>query len=164
MVNYSQTSWQEYTVANVLETLRFAPMLVTIDKTPVIHYTLPKELVQGELVHYSIVAGFKKISWTGIISAIKDKRIMVRLGKGSFRGFNAIHEFSDEGNLTCCRDEFSFQGFSDFTEEEFSKLMQNANVVYAVASRKDTKDILLSIESKKQTQKLEALDNSAAVG
>ena len=164
MVQYSQTSWQEYTLANMLETMRYAPMNVTIGKSPVVHYTLPKAIEAGEIVRYTVVVGFRKICWTGRISAINKGKIMVRLAKGPFRGFNASHEFVDEGNLTACYDDFSFQGFSEFPEEAFAKVMDNASVVYAVASRKDARDTLAAIESKKQTQGFSAIDQSATAG
>lgn len=164
MVQYSQTSWQEYTLANMLETMRYAPMNVTIGKNPVVHYTLPKAIEAGEIVRYTVVVGFRKICWTGRISAINKGKIMVRLDKGPFRGFNASHEFVDEGNLTACYDDFSFQGFSEFPEESFAKVMDNASVVYAVASRKDARDTLAAIESKKQTQGFSAIDQSATAG
>ena len=76
MVQFSQTSWQEYTLANMLETMRYAPMNVTIDKNPVIHYTLPKALEAGEIVRYTVVVGFRKISWTGKISSINNPSTM----------------------------------------------------------------------------------------
>ena len=164
MVQYSQTSWQEYTLANMLETMRYAPMNVTIGKSPVVHYTLPKAIEAGEIVRYTVVVGFRKICWTGRISAINKGKIMVRLDKGPFRGFNASHEFVDEGNLTACYDDFSFQGFSEFPEEAFAKVMDNASIVYAVASRKDARDTLAAIESKKQTQGFSAIDQSATAG
>ena len=164
MVQYSQTSWQEYTLANLLETMRYAPMNVTIGKSPVVHYTLPKAIEAGEIVRYTVVVGFRKICWTGRISAINKGKIMVRLDKGPFRGFNASHEFVDEGNLTACYDDFSFQGFNEFPEEAFTKVMDNASIVYAVASRKDARDTLAAIESKKQTQGFSAIDQSATAG
>ena len=164
MVQYSQTSWQEYTLANLLETMRYAPMNVTIGKSPVVHYTLPKAIEAGEIVRYTVVVGFRKICWRGRISAINKGKIMVRLDKGPFRGFNASHEFVDEGNLTACYDDFSFQGFSEFPEEAFAKVMDNASIVYAVASRKDARDTLAAIESKKQTQGFSAIDQSATAG
>ena len=89
---------------------------------------------------------------------------MVRLDKGPFRGFCASHEFSDEGNMTSCYDDFSFQGFSDFPEETFAKVMAEASIVYAVASRKEVRDAMLAIESRKQTQGFEAIDQSATAG
>ena len=89
---------------------------------------------------------------------------MVRLDKGPFRGFNASHQFTDEGNMTACYDEFSFQGFSEFPEEAFAKVMDNASIVYAIASRKDTREALAAIESKKQTQGFNAIDQSATAG
>jgi ligand-binding SRPBCC domain-containing protein len=164
MVQFSQTSWQEYTLANMLETMRYAPMNMTIGNNPVIHYTLPKALEAGEVVRYTVVVGFRKICWTGRISSINNGKILVRLDRGPFRGFNATHEFTDEGNLTACYDEFSFQGFSEFPEETFAKVMANASIVYAVASRKDMRDALLAIESKKQTQGFAAIDQSATAG
>ena len=89
---------------------------------------------------------------------------MVRLDKGPFRGFNASHQFTDEGNMTACYDEFSFQGFNEFPEETFAKVMDSASIVYAIASRKDTRDALAAIESKKQTQGFNAIDQSATAG
>lgn len=164
MVQYSQTSWQEYTLANMLETLRYAPMNVTIGSAPLLFYTLPKALEAGEIVHYTVMVGFKKISWTGLISAVNGNKVMVRLNEGPFRGFNASHEFTDEGNLTCCYDEFAFQGFNEFPEEVFANVMDKASIVYAVASRKDARDIILAIENKKKTQGFEAIDQSATAG
>ena len=148
----------------MLETMRYAPMNMTIGSNPVIHYTLPKALEAGEVVRYTVVVGFRKICWTGRISSINNGKILVRLDKGPFRGFNATHEFTDEGNLTACYDEFSFQGFSEFPEETFAKVMASASIVYAVASRKDMRDALLAIESKKQTRGFAAIDQSATAG
>ena len=148
----------------MLETMRYAPMNMTIGNNPVIHYTLPKALEAGEIVRYTVVVGFRKICWTGRISSFNNGKILVRLDKGPFRGFNATHEFTDEGNLTACYDEFSFQGFSEFPEETFAKIMASASIVYAVASRKDMRDALLAIESKKQTQGFVAIDQSATAG
>ena len=34
----------------MLETMRYAPMNVTVGKNPIIHYTLPKALEKGEIV------------------------------------------------------------------------------------------------------------------
>ena len=164
MVQYSQTSWQEYTLANLLETMRYAPMNVTIGKVPVIHYTLPQAIEAGETVRYTVMVGFRKISWTGRISAINNGKIMVRLDKGPFRGFNASHMFTDEGNLTACYDEFSFQGFTNIPEETFASIMASASVVYAIFARKDTRDIVLSVESQKKTQAFESLDLGATAG
>ena len=86
MVQFSQTSWQEYTLTNMLETMRYAPMNMTIGKNPVVHYTLPQALEAGEIVRYAVVVGFRKVTWTGRISAINNGKIMVRLEKGPFRG------------------------------------------------------------------------------
>lgn len=164
MVQFSQTSWQEYTLANMLETMRFVPMNVSIGKVPVLHYTLPKSLEAGEVVHYTVMAGFNKISWTGIIGSVKDGKILVRLDKGPFRGFTASHEFVDEGNLTACHDNFSFQGFSEFSEESFDRLMSKAGIVYAVAARKAAREVIAYVESKKQTQSFSSLSQSATAG
>lgn len=164
MVQFSQTSWQEYSLANVLETIRFAPMNLAMVKNPMIYYTLPKSLDAGEIVKYTVVAGFNKISWTGIIAASSESKVTVRLDKGPFRGFTATHQFTSEGNLTSCNDTFSFQGFSEFPEDVFANLMDKAGVVYAIASRKAAREIILAVESKKQTQSFEALDNAATAG
>ena len=69
MVQFSQTSWQEFSLPNVLETLRYAPMNLAISKTPLLHYTLPSELAPGARVNYHIQCGFKSIKWTGTISS-----------------------------------------------------------------------------------------------
>lgn len=68
MVQFSQTSWQEYSLANLLETLSCAPMKVAVGTTPVIYYTLPETLEKGDVVKYTMMVGFKKITWTGLIS------------------------------------------------------------------------------------------------
>lgn len=148
----------------MLETMRYSPMNLTMGTNPILHYTLPKQLESGETVRYTVMVGFKKISWTGLISAINNGKIMVRLDKGPFRGFTATHEFIDEGNMTACYDEFSFQGFSDFPEETFSKVMASASIVYAVTSRKDAREAILAIESKKKTQGFTAIDQAATAG
>ena len=164
MVQISQTSWQEYSLPNVLETLRYAPMNLAISKTPLFHYTLPSELAPGASVNYHIQCGFKAIKWTGVISSFTDNKVTVRLGEGPFRGFTASHQFVSEGTMTACYDEFSFQGFNEFPEEAFAKVMDSASIVYAIASRKDTRDALAAIESKKQTQGFNAIDQSATAG
>lgn len=164
MVHFSQTSWQEYTPANLLGTLQFAPMNVSVGKDPVVYYVLPKALEAGSEIKYVVMVGFNKISWTGTVSSVNDNKITVRLKNGPFRGFNAMHEFAADGSLTCCYDEFSFQGFSEFTEEMFADVMNRANLVYAIPGRKNTREVLAAIESKKQTQSFEALDQAATAG
>lgn len=165
MVQFSQTSWQEYTLANMLETMRYAPLNLTIGSTPIVHYTLPKVLEAGEVVTYNVVAGFKKISWTGVVSSVKENKIMVRLNQGPFRGFTASHEFIAEGSLCACYDEMSFQGFSDaLPENVFAQLMAKAGIVYGVVSRKAAREIIDAIEAKKQTQSFEALNQAATAG
>lgn len=164
MVQFSQTSWQEYSLANVLETLSCAPMTVAIKKEPTIFYTLPASLEPGNSVKYTLVVGFKKITWTGCISAINENRITVRLDRGPFRGFNALHEFESDGSLTRCYDEFSFQGFTDISEEVFSSAMTKANLIYAIASRKDALNEKAIVASRKQTQSFSALGQSATAG
>lgn len=167
MVQFSQTSWQEYSLSNVLETLSYVPMRVSINAQPVLYYALPKKLAQGEIIRYTLVVGFNKVRWTGVISAFNsnsDMQITVRLDKGPFRGFTAKHQFEFDGKITSCRDEMSFQGFSDFAEEDFAPLMKKAMLVYAIPSRIEARDIILSVESKRQTQSFEALDQSATAG
>lgn len=165
MVQMSQTSWQEFSLANVKETLSYAPMNLTLGASPILHYTLPKEIAAGETIKYTLVAGFQVISWTGIIGAVsEDGKLMVRLGEGPFRGFTATHFFESEGSLTACHDEFTFQGITDIPEKSFEAIIQKANVVYAIESRKDTREIILAHEAKKQTQTFESLESSATAG
>lgn len=165
MVQLSQTSWQEFTLANVKESLTYAPMNMAIDSNPILYYTLPKELVSGEKIKYTLVIGFKIISWTGIVSAINEEgKLMVRLDEGPFRGFTATHLFETEGSLTACHDEFTFQGITEIPEKSFESLMQKAHIVYAIESRKDAREIILAHEAKKQTQTFESLESSATAG
>jgi len=164
MVQFSQTSWQEYSLANLLGTLNCAPMKVAVSTTPVLYYTLPQSLEKGDMVKYTLMIGFKKITWTGCIAAVNGHTITVRLGSGPFRGFTAKHEFEPEGSLTRCYDELSFQGFQDIPEDLFSRLMSKANVVYAIASRKEAQSIIAELANKKQTQSFTALDQSATAG
>ena len=49
----SQTSWQNSPLAEIKEILTYAPMNLAIGTTPVLHYTLPKELVAGEKIKYT---------------------------------------------------------------------------------------------------------------
>ena len=164
MVQLSQTSWQEFSLKNVLETLQYAPMNLTMGKNPQLHYTFPKNLEPGATVRYNLQWGFKTLKWTGIVSSVKENKITVRLGEGPFRGFTAKHSFVDEGNMTACYDEFSFQGFTNIPEETFASIMASASVVYAIFARKDTRDIVLSVESQKKTQAFESLDLGATAG
>jgi len=164
MVQFSQTSWQEYSLANLLGTLNFAPMKVAVSTTPVLYYTLPQTLEKGDIVKYTLVVGFKKITWTGCIAAVNGYQITVRLGNGPFRGFTAKHEFESEGCLTRCSDELSFQGFQDIPEDTFAQIMSKANLVYAIPSRKEAQSIIADLANKKQTQSFIALDQSATAG
>jgi len=164
MVQFSQTSWQEFSLPNVLETLRYAPMNLSISTTPLFHYTLPSELAPGAVVNYHIQYGFKAIKWTGIVSSFADNKLTVRLGDGPFRGFTASHQFVSEGVMTACYDEFSFQGFTTIPEDVFSGIIAKANLVYGIYARKNTRDIMLAVEAQKKTQSLESLDQSATAG
>ena len=164
MVQLSQTSWQEFSLKNVLETLQYAPMNLTMGKNPQLHYTFPKNLEPGATVRYNLQWGFKTLKWTGIVSSVKENKITVRLGEGPFRGFTAKHSFVDEGNMTACYDEMSFQGFTDIPEEVFAEIIDKANIVYGIYSRKDTRDVMLAYEAQKKTQSSEALDQSATAG
>lgn len=164
MVQFSQTSWQEFSLPNVLETLRYAPLNLAIGKTPLLHYVFPKELVPGATIRYHLQCGFKAIKWTGIISSVKENLFTVRLGQGPFRGFTASHRFASESHMTACYDEFSFQGFIGITEEVFAEIIAKTNLVYGIFARKDTRDVMLSIESQKKTQAFESLDLGATAG
>lgn len=164
MVQFSQTSWQEFSLPNVLETLQYAPLNLTIGKSPLLHYIFPKELAAGATIKYQLQFGFRVIRWTGIISSVKDNQVTVRLGQGPFRGFTASHKFVPEGHMTACYDEFSFQGFTNIPEETFASIMANASVVYGIYARKDSRDIVLSVESQKKTQAFESLDLGATAG
>ncbi|MCF0215079.1 MAG: hypothetical protein HUK21_01235 [Fibrobacteraceae bacterium] len=148
-----------------METLKSPPMTLSVCKSPVLHYTLPRELVSGAAIKYYISTGIKLITWTGLISSVNENRILVRLQEGPFRGFTASHEFVSEGNLTACYDSMSFQGFSDRVSEEiFAKLINETNIVYAIFSRKERIDALLAYESQKQTRSFEALNSNEAAG
>lgn len=165
MVQLSQTSWQEYTLTNVKESLTYMPLNVTISQNPVLYYTFPKKLVAGEIIKYNLVIGFKIISWTGIISAISEKgKLMIRLDEGPFRGFTATHSFETEGSLTVCHDEFTFQGITGIPENSFENLIKKGHVVYTIESRKAMREIILSHESKKQTQTFDSLESSITAG
>ena len=164
MVQFSQTSWQEFSLPNVLETLQYAPLNLTIGKNPLLHYTLPKELEAGATIKYQLQYGFKVIRWTGIISSIKDNSITVRLDQGPFRGFTASHKFVSEGHMTACYDELSFQGFTTVPEETFAEIVSNANLVYGIFARKAARDVYLAVESRKKTQSFDALDIGATAG
>lgn len=164
MVQLSQTSWQEFSLPNVLETLRYAPLNLTISSNAILHYTLPKELVAGETIRYHIQCGFKSINWTGIISSVSDNKITVRLGEGVFRGFTAKHRFVSEGNMTACYDELSFQGFTVIPEDVFADIISKTNIVYGIFARKDTRDVIMTLEAQKKTQEFKALDQSATAG
>ncbi|MCQ2088832.1 MAG: hypothetical protein MJY93_01150 [Fibrobacter sp.] len=139
-------------------------MNIQIGKTPLLHYTLPKELVAGSSVNYYIQCGFKSIKWTGIISSVNENKITVRLGNGPFRGFTASHQFVSEDSMTACYDEFSFQGFTTIPEETFAAIISKTSVIYAMNARKDARNIIMALESQKKTQAFEALDQSATAG
>ena len=164
MVQFSQTSWQEFSLPNVLETLQYAPLNLTIGKSPLLHYIFPKELAAGASIRYQLQNGLRVIRWTGIISSVKDNQITVRLGQGPFRGFTASHKFVSEGHMTACYDEMSFQGFIGIPEDAFAGIIANANLVYGIFARKDTRDVMLAIESQKKTQAFESLDMGATAG
>ena len=160
----SQTSWQDFSLADVKEILTFAPLNLAIGANPILHYTLPKELVAGEKIKYIWAAILGEIVGTGIIGAINEGRLMVRLEKGPFRGFTATHWYEAEGSFTACCDEFTFQGFTDISESEFKDLIDKTHVIYALRSRKAAQEIELAVEAKKQTQSFESLDSSATAG
>jgi len=164
MVQLSQTSWQEFSLPNVLETLKYAPLNLTIGKAPLLHYIFPKELTSGASIKYQLQYGFRVIRWTGVISSVKDNQVTVRLGQGPFRGFTASHKFVSEGHLTACYDDFSFQGFTNIPEDVFANIITNASIVYAIFARKDTRDVMLSVETQKKTQSFGALDIGATAG
>ena len=164
MVQFSQTSWQEFSLPNVLETLQYAPLNLTIGKTPILHYIFPKELTAGATIKYHLQCGFKAIRWTGIISSVKENEFTVRLGQGPFRGFTASHKFVPEGHMTACYDEMSFQGLIGIPEETFAGIIASTNLVYGIFARKDTRDVMLSFESQKKTQAFESLDLGATAG
>jgi hypothetical protein len=164
MVQFSQTSWQEFSLPNVLETLQYAPLNLTVGKEPKLHYIFPKELNAGATVKYQLQYGFRVIRWTGIISSVKDNQITVRLGQGPFRGFTASHKFVAEGHMTACYDELSFQGLIGIPEDVFAGIIAGASLVYGIFARKDTRDIVLAVESQKKTQAFESLDLGATAG
>ena len=170
MVQFSQTSWQNGTLSDTLDILRYAPMTLSVGTNAVIYYTLPKSIEPGEFIRYTIVAGFRKISWTGIIGAVNAGKtenvieIAVRLGDGPFRGFTAKHKFDSYKGITTCFDDMTFQGCKDFAEDTFSIVMASASMVYAISAREMAREQIAFVEAKKRTQAFEALDQSATAG
>lgn len=160
----NQTSWQEYSLTDVMDILSFPPMNLAIGTAPLLHYVFPKRIAPGAIIKYNLAIGFKVFSWTGIISAINGNDVMVRLDKGPFRGFTAKHEFEEDGNITICMDSFTFQGFTEFSEESFSALINKAHIAHAIESRKNAREIHLAIEARKKTQSFESLESSATAG
>ena len=164
MVLLTQTSWQEFSLSNVLETLKYAPLNLSIGKSPILHYTFPNGINAGAIVIYKLQYGFRVVKWTGVVSSVKDNCITTRLDEGPFRGFTATHEFLSEGNLTACYDRMSFQGFTGISEEAFERVIADTSIVYGIFARKAAREITLSVESRKKTQAFEALDQNASVG
>ena len=170
MVQFSQTSWQYGSLASTLDILRYAPMTLSVGVNAVLYYTLPKKIESGEFIRYTIVAGFRKVSWTGIIGAVNSSEtnhsfeIAVRLGEGPFRGFTAKHKFESANNVTACFDDMTFQGCKDFAEDTFSIVMASACMVYAFPARAKAREQIAFVESKKKTQEFEALNQSATAG
>ena len=155
MVTFSQTAWFETSKEEVLETLQVAPIQLNVTGTPIVHYHMPEGAHTGAVIHYHLVAGFSRTSWTGIISATQDNQITVRLGEGPFRGFNAKHLVKNEGNLAVFYEELSFQGEDDSFRSELEK----ARILYALPERRKTREILMAIEAKKKTKAFESLDS-----
>ncbi len=170
MVQFSQTSWQNGSLADTLDIMRYAPMTLTVGVNAVLYYTLPKTIESGEFIRYTIVAGFRKVSWTGIIGAVntsdsnREFEIAVRLGEGPFRGFTAKHKFNSENGITTCIDDMTFQGCKDFAEDTFSIVMASARMVYAIPARAMAREQIAFVEAKKKTQAFEALNQSATAG
>lgn len=162
MVQLTQTSWQEFSLPNIMETLCYAPMNVKIGKNPILHFTLPTSLTPGAIISYHIQCGFKSIKWTGMISSVSNEnKLTVRLNEGPFRGFTASHQFVSEGHMTACYDEFAFQGFTTIPENIFAAIIAKTSVIYDIYSRKATRDVKLAYEAQKKTQEFTALDQSA---
>lgn len=164
MVQLSQTSWQEFSLSNVVDTMRYSPVRVQIGKAPTLVYTLPESIEPGEIVSYRLQNGFSVLKWTGIISAVNGTSITVRLGNGPFRGFTAHHDFVSDGSMTTCHDEMSFQGFTDFSEDTFASIMSKASVIYAIDSRKEAQAIKSTLQPTKPTRSFGAIDQSATAG
>ena len=170
MVQFSQTSWQYGTLSDTLDILRYAPMSLPIGTNVVLYYTLPKTIESGEFIRYTIMAGFRKLSWTGIIGAVTPGKtsnvveIAVRLGEGPFRGFTATHTFDSVKGMTTCFDNLTFQGCKDFAEDTFAIVMNSASLVYAMKAREMAREQIAIVEAKKKTQAFEALDQSATAG
>ena len=131
---------------------------------------MPKSIEPGEFIRYTIVAGFRKVSWTGIIGAVNPGKtnnvieIAVRLGEGPFRGFTATHKFDYVKGITTCFDDITFQGCKDFAEDTFSIVMSSASMVYAIPAREMAREQIAIVEAKKKTQAFEALEQSATAG
>lgn len=170
MVQFSQTSWQYGTLSDTLDIMRNAPMSLSVGKNAVLYYTLPKSIEPGEFIRYTIVAGFRKLSWTGIIGAVNAGKtnnvieIDARLGEGPFRGFTAKHKFDSVKGITTCFDDMTFQGCKEFAEDTFSIVMASASMVYAISAREMAREQIAFVEAKKKTQSFEALDQSATAG
>lgn len=155
MVTFSQTAWFETSQEDLIETLRVAPFHLNVERSPIVHYHMPEGIATGSPVYYHLVAGFDRISWTGIISSSQDNQITTRLGEGPFRGFHAKHHISEDGNLAVCYEELSFQGENDSFRIEIEK----ARILYGLNERKKTLKMLAAYESKKKTKSFESLDS-----
>ncbi|HPW94021.1 MAG TPA: hypothetical protein PLT31_02420 [Fibrobacteraceae bacterium] len=154
MVTFSQTAWFETSKEELINTLQIAPFHLKMESTPIVHYHMPEGTATGATVHYHLVAGFNRISWTGIISSSQNNQITTRLGKGPFRGFNAKHSILNDGHLSVCYEELSFQG----EEDSFRTEIEKARILYGLEERKKTLKMLMAYESKKKTKSFESLD------
>ena len=80
-----------------------------------------------------------------------------------------VDDFGDDDD--CFDSEASYDedlpedfGEEDIPEEVFAEIIDRANIVYDIYSRKDTRDVMLAYEAQKKTQSIEALDQSATAG
>ena len=73
----------------MLETMRYAPMNVTIGKSPVIHYTLPQAIEAGEIVRYTVGSHYSgnQVSYDYGDSHIPDSASIISEAYGAYNYF-----------------------------------------------------------------------------
>jgi hypothetical protein len=150
MSEFLQSSSFAIASTDALELLRYAPLVVKTNGTPVLHYVAPVGIWEGAPIHYHMLKGMILTSWRGTVVRSSTEGFVTKLMPtfaGPLQSFLAQHAFEQDGSTLVIRDQIEYVSDSD----DFSKSFDAVQVTYRFdwrrwTARKDTEAVTTSFD------------------